>query len=38
MVDFPVLDPQTPEEVLDMYRYAKESDGPVMIVEHKKFH
>ena len=38
MVDFPVIDPQTPEEVLDMYRYAKESDGPVMIVEHKKFH
>ena len=38
LVDFPVLDPQTPEEVLDMYRYAKDSDGPVMIVERKKFH
>ena len=38
LVDFPVLDPQTPEEALDMYRYAKDSDGPVMIVEHKKFH
>jgi hypothetical protein len=38
MVDFPVLDPQTPEEALDMYRYAKDSDGPVMIVEHKRFH
>jgi hypothetical protein len=38
MVDFPVLDPQTPEEVLAMYRYAKDSDGPVMIVEHKKYY
>lgn len=38
MVDFPVLDPQTSEEALDMYRYAKNSDGPVMIVEHKKYH
>ena len=38
LVDFPVLDPQTPEEALDMYRYAKDSDGPVMIVEHKRFH
>ena len=38
LVDFPVLDPQTSEEVLDMYRFAKDCDGPVMIVEHKKFH
>ena len=38
MVDFPVLEPMTSEEALDMYRYAKNSDGPVMIVEHKKFH
>ena len=29
---------KTPEEALDMYRYAKDSDGPVMIVEHKRFH
>ena len=38
LVDFPVLHPETPEEALDMYRYAKDSDGPVMIVESKKFH
>jgi hypothetical protein len=38
LFNFPVLDPQTPEEVLDVYRYAKESDGPTMIVEHKSFH
>ena len=38
MVDFPVLDAHTPDEALDMYRYAKDSDGPVMIVEHKKYH
>jgi deoxyxylulose-5-phosphate synthase len=38
MVDFPVLDPQTPEEVVAMYRYAKASDGPVMIVEHKMYY
>ncbi len=38
LVDFPVLHPESPEEALDMYRYAKDSDGPVMIVESKKFH
>ena len=38
LVDFPVLHPQSPEEALDMYRYAKDSEGPVMIVESKKFH
>lgn len=37
MVDFPVLDPQSPEEVLAAYRYAQQSDRPVMVVEHKKF-
>ena len=38
LVDFPVLHPESPEEALDMYRYAKDSEGPVMIVESKKFH
>ena len=38
LVDFPVLEPHTPEEALNMYRYAKDSDSPVMIVEHKSYH
>jgi len=38
LVDFPVLYPESPEAALDMYRYAKDSEGPVMIVESKKFH
>jgi hypothetical protein len=38
MVDFPVLEPLSSEEALEMYRYAKDSKGPVMIVEHKKYH
>ena len=38
MVDFPVLEPLSSEEALEMYRYAKDSEGPVMIVEHKKYH
>ena len=38
MVDFPVLEPLSSEEGLEMYRYAKDSEGPVMIVEHKKYH
>ena len=38
LVDFPVLHPESPEEALDMYRYDKDSEGPVMIVESKKFH
>jgi hypothetical protein len=37
LVDFPVLDPQSPDEVLACYRYAQQSDRPVMVVEHKKF-
>ena len=36
LVDFPVLDPQTPDEVLAAYRFAQASDRPTMIVEHKK--
>ena len=38
MVDFPVLEPLSSEEALEMYRYAKDSEGPVMIVEHKSYH
>ena len=38
LVDFPVLEPHTPEEALNMYRYAKDSNSPVMIVEHKSYH
>jgi len=38
MVDFPVLDPQNATEILAAYRYAQKSNGPVMIVEHKKYH
>jgi len=38
LVNFPILEPQTPEEALDMYRYAQENDGPVMIVEKKSKH
>lgn len=38
MVDFPVLDPQTPGEILAAYRFAQKSDGPVMVVERKRFH
>ena len=38
LVDFPVLHPESPEEALDMYRYAKDSEGPVMIVESKSYH
>ena len=38
MVDFPILDPQSPSEVLAAYRFAQKSAGPVMIVEHKRFH
>ena len=37
MVDFPVIDTHSPEEVLAAYKYAKECDGPVMVVEHKKY-
>jgi len=38
MVDFPVIDVHTPSEVLSAYRFAKNHNGPVMIVEHKKYH
>jgi hypothetical protein len=38
MVDFPILEPMTPGEVLSAYKYASETTKPVMIVEHKKFH
>ena len=37
MVDFPVIDTHSPEEVLAAYKYAKDCDGPVMVVEHKKY-
>tara|TARA_R110000824_G_scaffold9932_22_gene44196 strand:+ start:466 stop:1668 length:1203 start_codon:yes stop_codon:yes gene_type:complete len=35
MVDFPVYEPETPEEVLVAYEKAKLAKGPVMIVERK---
>lgn len=35
ILSFPVLEPQTPEEVMDYYDYAYEADFPVMIVEKK---
>ena len=31
------VDTHTPEEVLAAYRFAKDYDGPVMVVEHKKY-
>jgi hypothetical protein len=36
MVDFPVLDATSADEALNMYRFARTCDYPVMIVEHKK--
>jgi len=33
--NFPVLEPETPQEVLDFYEYAYEADFPVLIVEKK---
>tara|TARA_X000000950_G_C13825430_1_gene623835 strand:+ start:64 stop:1272 length:1209 start_codon:yes stop_codon:yes gene_type:complete len=38
LVDFPVLTPKSPEEAYNMYNFAKNSRGPVMIVELKSFH
>jgi deoxyxylulose-5-phosphate synthase len=38
MVDFPVIDTHTPEEVYDAYVFAKNSNQPTMIVEHKRYH
>jgi deoxyxylulose-5-phosphate synthase len=35
ILSFPVLEPQTPEEVLEYYDYAYEAKFPVMIVEKK---
>jgi hypothetical protein len=37
MVDFPVIDTHSPEEVIAAYKYAKNCNGPVMVVEHKKY-
>jgi hypothetical protein len=38
MLNFPVIEPMTPGEALSAYKFAKEHNGPVMVVEHKKFH
>ncbi len=38
MVDFPVIDTHTAEEVYDAYTFAKNSNRPTMIVEHKQYH
>jgi len=35
MINFPIFDPKTPSEVLEAYRFASESDKPVMIIERK---
>ncbi|MDC3277465.1 thiamine pyrophosphate-dependent enzyme [Acidimicrobiia bacterium] len=35
ILSFPVLEPQTPEEVVEYYDYAYEANFPVMIVEKK---
>lgn len=37
LVNFPVIDTNSPEEVYDAYKFAKNSDKPTMIVEHKKY-
>ena len=37
LVDFPVIDTHNADEVYDAYRYALNSEGPVMVVEHKKY-
>lgn len=37
MINFPVLEPHTPGELLSAYRFANNHDGPVMVVEHKKY-
>ena len=33
LVSFPVIDPKTGQEVLDAFKYAKESGRPTMIIE-----
>lgn len=38
MVDFPVLDTHTPSDVYNAYIFAKNSNRPTMIVEHKRYH
>jgi|TARA_R100001510_G_C7650530_1_gene208064 pyruvate dehydrogenase E1 component alpha subunit len=35
MVTFPIFDPETPQEVMDAYNYARLSSRPVMVVERK---
>jgi hypothetical protein len=37
-LEMEVLEPHSPTEAIQMYEYAKNSPGPVMIVEHKKYH
>lgn len=37
LLSFPVIDARTPSEVLQAYRYAKNSGRPAMIVEHKQY-
>jgi hypothetical protein len=35
MVDFPIFEPKTPDEVIRDYKKAQMAKGPVMIVERK---
>ena len=35
LVDFPILEPNTPEEVIRDYKKAQMTKGPVMVVERK---
>ena len=35
LLDFPILEPSTPEEAIRDYKKAQNSDGPVMVVERK---
>jgi pyruvate dehydrogenase E1 component alpha subunit len=35
LVSFPVIDPQTGEEVLQAYKFAKNNTGPTMIIDRK---
>lgn len=35
MIKFPIIEPKTPSEVLEAYRFASESNKPVMIIERK---
>ena len=38
LVSFPVIDPKTGQEVLDAFKYAKESGRPTMIIERKSLY